>query len=119
MKYNAVRERLISVRLRGTFIDTASSYIYAPTGGTEQEKLDEFYEQSNAEINRTCYPDVLIAMGDCDEEVAYNEEDPAIRKYGLSNRNKTDRILQDKQSVHFQTSSFGNISDDCTQRLLK
>ena len=64
MKYKAVNERLISIGLRGTPVNTIIIQAYAPTTDAEQEEVDEFYDQVQAEIDRTCKQDVLIVMGD-------------------------------------------------------
>ena len=44
MKYNAVNEHLISIRLRGTPVNTTIIQVYAPTTDAEQEEVDKFYD---------------------------------------------------------------------------
>ena len=95
MKYNAVSERLISIRLRGTPVNITIIQVYAPTTDAEQEEVDEFYDQVQAEIDRTCKQDVLIVMGDWNAKVGNKEEAPVVGKYGLGNRNEAgERLLE-------------------------
>lgn len=80
MKYNVLRDRAISIRLWGTFINTAVIQVYAPTPDSEEEELDQFYEQVQAEIDQACKQDVVIVMGDWNAKVGENEEGQVVGK---------------------------------------
>lgn len=54
--------------------------MYAPTPDSEEEELDQFYEQVQAEIDQACKQDVVIVMGDWNAKVGENEEGQVVGK---------------------------------------
>ena len=108
MKYKAVNDRLISIRLRGTLVNTTIIQVYTPTPDAEQEEVDEFYEQVQAEINRTCHQEVLEVMGDYNAKVENRTKSSEVGKYGLNNRNEAEERLIEfcKTDNLFSLNSF-------------
>lgn len=45
MKYNAISDRVISIRLQGSPINVTIIQAYAPTTDAEDEVIDMFYDQ--------------------------------------------------------------------------
>ncbi|XP_064131955.1 sorting nexin-24 isoform X1 [Loxodonta africana] len=93
LKYNAVSDRIISIRLQGRPVNMAIIQIYAPTTRAKNEEIEDFYQLLKSEIDQTCNQDALIITGDWNAKVG-NEEGSVVGKYGLGDRNNAgDRMI--------------------------
>ncbi|KAM9687584.1 craniofacial development protein 2-like [Trichechus inunguis] len=95
LKYNAVSDRLISIRLQGKPVNTTIIQIYAPTTNATDEEIEDFYKLLQSEIDQTCKKDALLITGDWNAKVGEKEEKPVAGKFGLGDRDEAgDRMIE-------------------------
>src|SRR5215467_2817125 len=114
MKYHIVSDRIISIRLLGKPVNITVIQIYAPTTDAEEEDVDIFYDQLQAEIDKTCNQDLLLITGDWNAKVGNQEDEYVVGKFGLGERNEAgERLIEFcKTNNLFISNTFSNnISD--------
>ena len=62
--------------------------VYAPTANAEEDKLDNFYDDVQEEMDRTPKQDLLMIIGDWNAKVGRTEELRIVGKYGLETQNE-------------------------------
>lgn len=94
LKYNAISDRAISIRLQGTPVNITIIQVYAPTADAEDEDIEQFYNQVQDEIDRTSRQDLLIFMGDLNAKVGQGKHGNITGRFGLGERNEAgDRLI--------------------------
>lgn len=95
LKYNAISDRVISIRLQGSPVNITVIQVYAPTTDAEEEDVDQFYNQVQDEVDRTRSQDMLIIMGDFNAKVGHGKQGNTVGNFGLGNRNEAgDRLVE-------------------------
>jgi hypothetical protein len=62
--YNPKNERMISVRIQGSTINTTIIQVYAPTTGAEEEDTNKFYDELQQMMETTPKKDAIFIIGD-------------------------------------------------------
>ncbi|KAI5739913.1 hypothetical protein M8J77_024939 [Diaphorina citri] len=69
MSFDAVNERICTIRIRGKFKNISAICIYAPTEDADEEDKDEFYEKLEEIWNLLPAYDVKLILGDANAQV--------------------------------------------------
>ena len=85
--YNLKNERMISVRIQGTPINTTIIQIYAPTTDAAEETIEKFYTDLQQLIDDAPKKDNILLLGDWNAKIGNKEEPEVTGKFGLGNRN--------------------------------
>jgi len=64
MGYDAVSDRIPSIRFRGRKVNITIVQVYAPTSTTSKEEQDNFFIKLQSTIDRTPKGDVIMVIGD-------------------------------------------------------
>ena len=76
-----------SVHLQGKPFNITGIQVYAPTGNTEEAKVEWFYEDLQDLLELTHKTDVLFIIGDWNAKVGSQETPGVTGKFGLGMRN--------------------------------
>ena len=81
-------DRAILVKIEAEPRDIVAVQVYMPTSSSEDEKVDEVYEQINEFIEAEKGNDYLILMGDWNAVIGEGEHGRDVSKYGHGRRNE-------------------------------
>ena len=81
-------DRVIVVKMEAEPRDIVAVQVYMPTSSSEDEKVDEVYEQINDIIEAEKGNDYLILMGDWNAVIGEGEQGREVGKYGHGRRNE-------------------------------
>ena len=95
MGYNAINDRLMSIRIQGKPLNVTIIQVYAPTSAATEEEIEQFYGRLEDEIERTPKSDVLYVVGDFNAKVGCKKEAGTIGMWGLGGRNERGQRLLD------------------------
>ena len=71
--FNAINDRMCSLRLRAKFFNITVFCVYAPTEEAEDEEKDVFYTKLEEEINKVQRHDVKMILGDLNAKIGREE----------------------------------------------
>ena len=71
---------------------------YAPTGITEKDKKEEFYQQLSETINTVKQRDVIIVVGDMNAKIGPNNEgmELVMGRHGIGNMNENGELFSEQ-----------------------
>jgi exonuclease III len=95
IRYKAVNDRIIYIRVRAHPVNITFVQVYAPTTSAEAADIEDFYNDLQVALNETLKRDVLIIMGDWNAKIGKGEEPGTVGRHGLGNRNEAgERLLE-------------------------
>ena len=93
--FNAISDRLMSIRINGSPRSITVLQAYAPTTDATEEDIEDFYAKLQTAIDQTPTRDIIFVMGDLNAKVGSGEDLPVVGKWGLGERNDAgDRLIQ-------------------------
>lgn len=81
-------DRVMLVKIEAEPRDIVAVQVYMPTSASDDEKVDEVYEQINDLIEAEKDNDYLVLMGDWNAVIGEGEQGREIGKYGHGKRNE-------------------------------
>ena len=84
---------MISVRLQGKPFNITVIQVCSPTSNTEENEVEQFYEDLQDLLELTPKKDVLFIIGDWNAKVGSQETPGVIGKFGLGMRNEAGQRL--------------------------
>ena len=97
MEWKPINSRLMKIRMKGKHINITIIQCYAPTNDSEEESRDAFYDQLQADLERTPCHEMKIVMGDLNAKVGSDNtsHDRAMGKEACgSMKNNGERLLE-------------------------
>ena len=95
MGYNAVNDRMMSLRLQGSPMNITIVQVYAPTSGADDDVLEDFYGELQETIDSIPKGDIMILMGDFNAKIGERGKTRSVGGHGLGNRNDAgDRLTE-------------------------
>ena len=85
---NFKNDRMISVRFQGKPFNITVIQVYAPTSNTEEDEVEQFYEDLQDLLELTPKIDVLFIIGDWNAKVGSQEISGVTGKFGLEKKKK-------------------------------
>ncbi|XP_062532951.1 craniofacial development protein 2-like [Bombyx mori] len=97
--YNAISDRIMTIKLRGNPLPINIVQVYAPTAQSSEEETDSFYGTLEDCINALPRREMLFVQGDWNAKIGDTSRDDHLRKtvghYGLGTRNdRGERFLE-------------------------
>ncbi|XP_062861160.1 craniofacial development protein 2-like [Trichomycterus rosablanca] len=93
--FNAVNDRIISIRIDGKPCSTTILQAYAPTTDAVEKDVENFFTDLQQAIDQIPAKDVIFITGDFNAKVGSREDLPVVGKFGLGKRNDAgDRLVQ-------------------------
>ncbi|XP_037866981.1 uncharacterized protein LOC119628534 [Bombyx mori] len=97
--YNAISDRIMTIKLRGNPLPINIVQVYAPTAQSSEEEIDSFYGTLEDCINALPRREMLFVQGDWNAKIGDTSRDDHLRKtvghYGLGTRNdRGERFLE-------------------------
>lgn len=87
MNFEAVNERMCTMRIRGKFFNTTLICVHAPTDESDEEEKDQFYEKLEQVFDKQPRHDIKIIVGDMNAKVGREEiYRPTIGQHSLHER---------------------------------
>ena len=84
---------MISVHFQGKPFNITVIQVYAPTSNTEEEEVEQFYEDLQDLLELTPPKDVLFIIGDWNAKVGSQETPGVTGKFGLGVQNEAGQRL--------------------------
>ena len=97
---NLKNDRMISVHFQGKPFNITVIQVYAPTSNSEEDEIEQFYEDLQDLLELTPPKDVLFIMGDWNAKVGSQETSGVTGKFGLGIRNEAGQRLEFCQEMH-------------------
>ena len=97
MEWKPINSRLMKIRMKGKHINITIIQCYAPINDSEEESKDAFYDQLQAELERTPHHEMKTVMGDLNAKVGSDNtnHDRAMGKEGCGSMdNNGERLLE-------------------------
>ena len=92
---------MISVRLQGKPFNITVIQVCSPTSNTEENEVEQFYEDLQDLLELTPKKDVLFIIGDWNAKVGSQETPGVIGKFGLGMRKEAgQRLIEFCQEMH-------------------
>ena len=92
IQVSCINERLMSIKLESTPVNTVLVQVYMPTSDSTEEEVDKIYELIE-DILDNSKNDNVIVMGDFNAVIGEGEQTKYVGKYGLGVRNnRGDRL---------------------------
>ncbi|KAL4112803.1 hypothetical protein QTP88_016532 [Uroleucon formosanum] len=96
--YNTFNDRMMSVKLQATPVNTNIVQVYAPTSIASEEEMHHFYEQLTEVVRNIPTKELLFVSGDLNAKIDTTNNDGHLRsvvgKYGIGVRNERgDRLM--------------------------
>ena len=93
--YNPVNPRIISARFQGQPINMTVIQVYAPTAGSPNEDIQDFYGQLKETIKGIPRKDIKVIMGDWNAKVGTDRTgfEEVMGRYGYGTRNDRGELL--------------------------
>ena len=79
---------MISVHFQGKPFNITVIQVYAPTSNTEEDEVEQFYEDLQDLLELTPKKDVLLIIGDWNEKVGSQKTSGVTGKLGLGVQNE-------------------------------
>ena len=93
--FNAINDRIISIRINGGPRSITVVQVYAPTTDATEEDIEQFYADLQQTIDQAPTRDTIFVIGDFNAKVGSGEDLPAVGKFGWGERNDAgDRLVQ-------------------------
>ena len=86
---------MISVRFQGKPFNITVIQVYALTSNTEEDEVEQFYEDLQDLLELTPKKDVLFITGDCNAKVGSQETPGVTGEFGLGIRNEARQRLME------------------------
>ena len=90
---NLKNDRMISVRFQGKPLNLMVIQAYAPTNNAEAAEVERFYKDLHNLLELTHQKDVLLIVGDWNENVGSQETPGVSGKFGLGIWNEAGQML--------------------------
>ena len=92
IQVSCVNERLMSIKLESTPVNTVLVQVYMPTSDSNEEEVDKIYELIEDFLENSKNDNVIV-MGDFNAVIGEGEQTKYVGKYGLGIRNdRGDRL---------------------------
>ncbi|XP_012942201.1 craniofacial development protein 2-like [Aplysia californica] len=86
--YLTLADRVMQVRLKGSFFDATIIQAYAPTSECTEEEIEKFCDEINQAKTHCKSQDIVIVMGDFKGKVGTTRHEDIVGPYGLGTRNE-------------------------------
>ena len=83
LRYNAVNDRILSIRIQGKPINITVIQAYAPTSNAEEEEIDDYYATLQEVLDQSLKKDVTIITGDFNAKVGKQQDSKVTGNFGL------------------------------------
>uniref|UniRef100_A0A914XJB6 Endonuclease/exonuclease/phosphatase domain-containing protein n=1 Tax=Plectus sambesii TaxID=2011161 RepID=A0A914XJB6_9BILA len=94
-RFNAINDRVMSIRLHRKPRSFTILQVYAPTTDANEEDIERFYADLQQAIDQAPAKDAILIAGDFNAKVGAGEEPPVAGRFGLGERNEAgDRLVQ-------------------------
>uniref|UniRef100_A0A914X6Y4 Reverse transcriptase domain-containing protein n=1 Tax=Plectus sambesii TaxID=2011161 RepID=A0A914X6Y4_9BILA len=80
--FNAINDRVMSIRLHGKPRSFTILQVYAPTTNAEEEDIERFYAGLQQAIDQAPAKDAILIAGDFNAKVGAGEEPPVAGRFG-------------------------------------
>jgi hypothetical protein len=102
IRYKAVNDRIIYIRVKAHPVNITCIQVHAPTTSAETAHIEDFYRNLHSALNETPRKDVLVLMGDWNSRIGNREEPGTVGRYGLGSRSEVgERLLEFREENDF------------------
>lgn len=97
MGYNAINDRMISIKIHSKPVNLNIIQVYAPTSDSNVEEIEQFYGELETILQKIPNREITIIVGDFNAKVGDTKDDNHLRhivgKYGIGTRNERGEML--------------------------
>lgn len=97
-----ISSRVALVKIKSNPFDTNIIQVYAPTANSNEQEIEEFYEEIRIATKHTKKEEVNIILGDMNAKIGLGKIEDVVGDFGLGTRNERgERLIEFCQEMNF------------------